>query len=85
MKVECCAFELQADRGVEFFNYETGAELLTLTGEQVREFTSWHNDGSCPVCHVEINQGEIVCDDCFDSARRFPPRADALLAEVASQ
>ena len=41
MKVERCAFELQADNGVEFFDYKTSAELLTLSKEQVREFFQW--------------------------------------------
>ena len=78
MKQRRIAFELQADYGVEFFNYETSEAVLTLTPEQVEEFLEWHLDGLCPVCRTSINVGEVVCDSCFAKAQRFPARADAL-------
>lgn len=78
--IDRIAFELQADFGVEFFDYETSEEQLTLTPEQIEEFLEWHLDGMCPACRTYINEDEVICDSCFAKARQFPARADALLA-----
>lgn len=80
------ACALLSDGSVEIFNrHNNGHPHILLTRKQVHKFLQWYLDGICPVCHVAINEGEVICDDCFAKAQRFPARADNLAAEVAGQ
>ena len=60
------------------------ADFITALGwEEMRKLIEWYTDGICPVCGEDINFGEVVCDDCYDQASRFGPRADELFRDHA--
>jgi hypothetical protein len=57
-----------------------------LYADDVRDLICAWTDGVCPVCHIEINDGAIICDECLDRAQSFrrndPPQGDERLDEL---
>ena len=39
--------------------------ITVLTEEQMGAINEWWTDGLCPVCHDEICQGDVICNDCL--------------------
>ena len=42
----------------------------SLAAGEVNELMTLYVNGCCPVCLIEIPQGDIVCDSCLDDALR---------------
>lgn len=49
----------------------SGRREINLDDEEMKALFQWYFDGRCPVCGVDINEGEVVCDDCFKRAERY--------------
>ena len=43
----------------------------TLDNDEMMELIQKWTDGLCPVCFEGINEGEIICDACFERAQSF--------------
>lgn len=64
-------FELRNDGRVEIFDRDDSEIAFILTADQAWAFYHWWNDGLCPVCANDINVGEIICESCYDDAKRY--------------
>jgi len=43
--------------------------VAVITSDEMRALQVLYTDGRCPVCMVEIPEGDVICDACFDQAR----------------
>lgn len=53
------------------------AGAVALDDDAMWELIKWFTDGKCPLCGNDINQGETICDGCFDQAEHYRERCMA--------